>query len=71
MAWLNITDILTPQGIEKLKVGQVLMFDFEGSRNELKIMRKTESSVWAKRISTVLPEQVMVKEPGKKKRRLG
>lgn len=41
MAWEDITDILTDKGAEKLNVGEVMRFNFEGSPNELKIVRKT------------------------------
>lgn len=56
----EITDVLTPEGIARLKVGQVLMFDYEGSRNELKISRIKHGRVWARPIQTVLPNQVLV-----------
>lgn len=49
MAYLDITNDLTKEGIKKLKVGQVLMFDFEGSPVYLKIMKKNDK-VWAKRL---------------------
>lgn len=60
MAWENMTDIFTPEGMEKVKVGQLLMFDFEGSRNDYKIMRKSHGKVWGKRVETVDPSQVLV-----------
>lgn len=59
MAWLKITDDLTEEGIKKLKIGQVLIFDFEGSPVYLKIMRKNKD-VWAKRLDPakfLTPEQ--------------
>lgn len=60
MAWLNITDELTAKGKKRLKVGQVLIFDFEGSPIYLKIMRKERGRVWAKRLDPakfLTPEQ--------------
>lgn len=50
MAWLNLSNDLTKQGQRKLKVGQVMMFDFEGSPVYLKIMRKNKTGIWAKRL---------------------
>jgi len=60
MAYLEISRDLTPQGAKKLKVGQVLMFDYEGSPIYLKIMRKTGGKVFAKRLDPdkfLLPEE--------------
>ena len=48
--WEDITDILTEDGAEKIKVGQVLIFDYEGSPLHLKVVRKRNGKVWAKRI---------------------
>lgn len=59
MAWLQITDDLTKQGIRKIKLNQVLMFDFEGSPVYLKIMRKERGKVWAKRLD---PNKFLVPE---------
>ncbi len=50
MAWLDLTNDLTTLGKRKLKVGQVLMFDFEGSPIYLKIMRKERNRIWAKKL---------------------
>lgn len=49
MGYLNITDDLTHEG-RKLPVGKVLIFDFEGSPIYLKIMRKKQGKVYAKRL---------------------
>lgn len=57
-SWEDITDILTIEGIERLKVGQVLIFDFEGSPIHLKIMRKRKGKVWAKRIHLYTEEEM-------------
>lgn len=59
MGFLNITQDLNARG-RKLPVGKVLMFDFEGSPVYLKIMRKSEGKVWAKRLDPdkfLLPEE--------------
>jgi len=46
--WEDITSVLTKKGQKKLNVGQVLIFDYEGSKTYLKIMRKHKGKVWAK-----------------------
>lgn len=50
MAWIDLTPELTDNGKKKLKIGQIMMFDFEGSPIYLKIMRKKDNRVWAKRL---------------------
>lgn len=50
MSWEDITDVLTVKGKKKLKVGQVLIFNYEGSPIHLKIMRKYKGKVWAKHV---------------------
>lgn len=60
--WEDITDILTDEGKERLEVGQVLMFDYEGSPLHLKIMRKYKGKVWAKKNYLYRPEEVIVKD---------
>jgi hypothetical protein len=50
VAYLNITKDLTRAGRRQLKLGQILIFDYEGSPVYLKIMRKTRAGVWAKRL---------------------
>lgn len=60
MAWEDITDVLTPEGAHRVQVGQVLMFRFEGSRNDLRVMRKSRGKVWAKLIETHSPDEVIV-----------
>lgn len=61
MAWDNISDVLTEEGEQRLEVGQVLMFDYEGSRIDMKIMRKTKNGVWAKQIKTYDPDDITQK----------
>ena len=56
--WERIDDVLTPKGIKELKKNQVLIFDFEGSKIKLKIMRKYGGIVWAKRIQTFTEDQL-------------
>lgn len=68
MSWIDISDELTPKGHTALRVGQVLMFDFEGSRLELKIMRKHNKKVWAKQITTHHPDEVVVTQKNAKEK---
>lgn len=49
MKYLDITDELTEEG-KQLKVGAVLIFDFEGSPVYLKIKKKKAGKVWAQRL---------------------
>lgn len=58
MKWINLTDDLTEKGKKELKVGQVMIFDYEGSKTYLKIMRKRKGKVWAKEIQMYRPEEV-------------
>lgn len=60
MSWIDITDQLTPKGLEELKTGQVLIFDFEGSPLHLKIMRKSKGKVWAKENYLYTREEVNI-----------
>jgi hypothetical protein len=64
VAWLELTNDLTKEGIKRLKVGQVLMFDYEGSPNYLKIMRKERGKIWAKRLD---PEKFLLPEEADEK----
>lgn len=41
-------------GTRKIKVGEMLIFDYEGSPVYLEIMRKNKGGVWAKRLNPVL-----------------
>lgn len=56
--WEDITDMLTPQGVEGLKVGQVLVFDYEGSQTHLRITRKVRNRVWAKEVRFYTDKEV-------------
>ncbi len=59
MAWINLTEDLTTEGIKKLQVNHVMMFDYEGSPVYIKIMRKQKGKVWGKRLDPdkfLLPE---------------
>lgn len=51
--WVDMTPELTPEGIAVMKVGKLLIFDFEGSRTKFKVMRVTkEPKVWAMEVET-------------------
>lgn len=61
----EISDVLTPEGIDKLKAGQILIFNYEGTRNELKITKINKKShrAWAIPIKTYTQDQVGVFGP--------
>lgn len=50
MPWFDITEDLSAKGKRKIKVGQVLIFDYEGSPVYLKIMSKSDGRVKAKKL---------------------
>lgn len=50
MSWLNLTNDLTKKAIRDFKLGQVLMFDFEGSPTYIKVMKKEDGKIWGKRL---------------------
>lgn len=56
-SWEDITDILTEDGAEKIQVGQVLIFDYEGSPIHLKVVRKRLGKVWAKKMHLYTQEE--------------
>lgn len=58
----EITDIFTPEGIKKLKKGQILVFNNEGVKTELKITRIAKGRVWAKEVTTYSPDDVVITE---------
>lgn len=51
--WEDISDMLTPEGMKAVKVGQILLFE----NATLKIMHKTAKKVWAKQIKTYTPDE--------------
>ena len=64
MKWEHI-DHITEEGSKNLKTGQILMFDYEGSRNDYKIMRIKDGKVWAKKVRTYAPDEVEVTDEKK------
>lgn len=58
----EISDILTDKAFKDLKVGQILMFNFEGSRNDYKITKINRKSkkCWVKKVTTYSTDQVNI-----------
>ena len=56
----EISDIFTPEGAKKVKVGQVLVFDYEGSKTHLKITKKALGRIWAKHINLLRMDEVSI-----------
>lgn len=52
MAWINLTNDLTKKAQRDFKIGQVLIFDFEGSPVHIKIMKKEDGKIWGKRLDS-------------------
>ena len=61
----EMTDVLTPYAIENLTKGQILVFNYEGKRNELKITKINKKShrAWARPVMTHSPDNVGVFGP--------
>jgi len=64
----EITDILTLKGIDKLKEGQILIFNNDNKRIELKITKldKKKHRAWARPVITYRSDEIVVKT-GKKR----
>ena len=60
--WHDLTDMLTKKGIDKLKVGQVLMFEYEGSETQIRIMRKSGGKVWGKEVYLYKEDEIFIKD---------
>lgn len=56
----EISDIFTPEGVEKLKVGQILIFHKDGKRIDLKITKIANGRVWAKQVVTFREDELVV-----------
>lgn len=61
MKWIDITDVLTNEGREAIKTGDVLFFD----KIDLKVVRKAKGKVWAKRAYMYFPEEVEITDRAK------
>lgn len=62
MTWIDLTPDLTEEGQQRVNVGEVLIFNYEGSKTMLKIMRKYKGKVWAKEIWLYRPDQIEIKD---------
>lgn len=62
----DIGDIISEAGFERLKKGQTLTFNFEGSLTDYKIMKKYEDEeglhVLVKKIKLYLPDEIDIVE---------
>lgn len=64
MKWEDISDVLTPDGTERLKqrlrAGEkpILIFDYEGSPINLRIRRIHNGKVWAQRVKLYTEEDL-------------
>jgi len=58
----EISDILTDKAFKELKIGQILMFSFEGSRNDYKITKinRKAKRCWAKKVTTYSTDDVNI-----------
>ena len=58
----EISDILTDKAFKDLKVAQILMFNYEGSRNDYKITKINRKSkkCWVKKVTTYSTDQVNI-----------
>lgn len=59
MPWINLADEMefTDRAYEDFYAGQILIFDFEGSKNYLKIMRIKKPKIWVKQVETYSIEE--------------
>jgi hypothetical protein len=60
----EITDVLNPNCIADLKVGQILMFVKDGERVDVKITKilKRTKRVWGKEITTYAKDDIVFDE---------
>lgn len=63
----EISDIFTPEGAAKLQTGQILIFDKDGRKIELKITKilkknKRKPRVWAREVTTYAPEEIAIND---------
>lgn len=60
MGWIDLSEDLTEQAMVDFQVGQILGFDYEGSKTWFRVMRKRNGKLWVKEITTYHPDQVEV-----------
>ena len=58
MKWIDLTEVLTEEGADKLNAGDVLFFD----KAQLKIMRKAKGKIWGKETYLYKPDEVEIKD---------
>lgn len=58
--WIDLTPDLTEEGQQRVNIGEILVFDYEGSKTCIKIMRKFKGKVWGKEVQLYRPDQVEV-----------
>lgn len=60
----EISDILTDKAFKELKIGQILMFNYEGSRNEYKITKinRKAKRCWVKKVTTYSTDEVLTED---------
>jgi hypothetical protein len=59
--WVDLTNDITPEGRDSLKVNQVLIFNDRGIPVHIKIMRKTKDKIYGKLMYLYHPDEVLVK----------
>jgi hypothetical protein len=62
MTWIDLTPDLTEEGQQRLNVGEVLIFNYEGSKTNIRIMRKYKGKVWGKEVQLYRPDQITVED---------
>lgn len=60
----EISDILTDKAFKELKQGQILMFNFEGSRNDYKITKinRKAKRCWVRKVNTYSTDDVNIED---------
>lgn len=56
MAWIEISNELTAEGKKNIPIGQYLRF----AKIDLKVVRKRNGKVWAKRVFLYKPDEVLI-----------
>ena len=65
---MEITDTISPEGIDKLKKGQILIFTNDKERIDLKITRidRKNHRIWAERVITFRSDEIVVNTGNKR-----
>lgn len=61
---MDISDVISDAGYDKVKVGQILTFQKDKERIDLKITKKAKGKIYAKRVITFDPEDINVTSRG-------